>query len=122
MCQFHTSDPDDEPYIAQEGPQIWRGDITVVYPNAEAVSAALARLRQLQADSILSSTRLSVPAAAACDDVGAARVTCPYGNRFVLRAATAAVPRRLRRRKGLGCAPRSARRRWPPSADAPLPS
>jgi hypothetical protein len=92
MCQFHTSGPEDEPYIAEEGPQIWRGEITIVYQDQHAVDAAVQRLRELQGDSILASTKLATPPAwSAESDQRSALITCPNGNRFLLRAASEEV-------------------------------
>ncbi len=88
MCQFHTSGPEDEPYIAEEGPQIWRGEITIVYQDHHAVDAAVLRLRELQG-SVLASTKLATPQGwSANSDQRSTLITCPFGNRFILRAAS----------------------------------
>jgi hypothetical protein len=44
--QFHTASPTHEAYISAEGPQIWRGQITIAYRERE-LHAAVERLQEL---------------------------------------------------------------------------
>ena len=46
LCQFHTASPTHEAYISAEGPQIWRGQITIAYRERE-LHAAVERLQEL---------------------------------------------------------------------------
>ncbi len=46
LCQFHTASPTHEAYISTEGPQIWRGQITIAYRERE-LHAAVERLQEL---------------------------------------------------------------------------
>eukprot|EP00960_Hanusia_phi_P038172 753311-Hanusia_phi.AAC.3 len=95
-CQFHTAGPEHESYIAAEGPQVWRGEIVVVYRTKGEAQEAGTRLREL-ALSELKETAIRVEAQSS-----SVRVTCPFGNKFVLREATgqveaAPMPSRVRR-------------------------
>ena len=49
LCQFHTASPTHEAYIAQEGPQVWRGVITIIYREKELHTA----VERLKASAVL---------------------------------------------------------------------
>lgn len=83
LCQFHTADPAHEPCIEKEGPQVWRGVITIAYRPQE-FRAAVERLQAMIPHPPLAGTLCAMWALgdSTCD------VTCPFGNKFVLRTAT----------------------------------
>ena len=58
LCQFHTASPAHEAYIANEGPQVWRGSVTIAY-RAEELRAAIERLQKLVAG-VLAGTQCTV--------------------------------------------------------------
>lgn len=85
FCQFHTASPVHEPYITAEGPQIWRGSITIAY-RLEQLQRCVARLSG-EVGTSLRGTKFFV--AEPADNCGSCHVTCPFGNQFVLVAASA---------------------------------
>jgi len=87
MCQFHTAGPENEPAIKEEGSQIWRGAISIVYPTQEACDTAVQRLERIKGTEVMAQSKLALRPAA---QGGASLVTCPFGNSFLLRQAVGA--------------------------------
>jgi len=85
LCQFHTASPAHESYIAAEGPQIWRGTMTIAFRHDQLL-ATVARLRTMALEAPLVGTHCAVLPA---PDGLSYKATCPYGNKFLLTAASA---------------------------------
>lgn len=83
LCQFHLPSPavPAGKEILTEGPQVWRGEIEVLYSNAAELQASVDRLGKLAGKEGFEKLK--------CSGVegGAAKVVGPYGNRFALRVA-----------------------------------
>lgn len=92
-CQLHTAGPEFEAYIAEEGSQIWRGSLTVVYKDDSDFNSAVQSCRELAKAPDFAASKLSVGP----DQRGLpVAITCPFGNSFLLRVAS------LEERDGLG--------------------
>ena len=98
LCQFHTASPLHEAAIASEGPQVWRGIITIAYQH-DQLHAAIQRLKALVAQPPLSRTKCAIRPA---DDGLSYEVSCPYGNRFVLKVASPREAQALSPSSGAG--------------------
>jgi len=86
LTQFHTPSPDNEAYIADAGPQQWRGQISLAYPTAAQLKEAAERLRHLQSKEHFRDTKLDVGDwQEKSQDL---KVLGPYGNRFHLHVAS----------------------------------
>lgn len=85
LCQFHTSCEDDEPYIKKEGAQVWRGSMTLAYSSDDSFQKALTRLDRIIASPPVQGTKASLTRQ---PGGGSATLSCPYGNRFILRPAS----------------------------------
>ena len=59
LCQFHTASPAHESYIAAEGPQIWRGTMTIAFRHDQLL-ATVARLRTMALEAPLVGTHCAV--------------------------------------------------------------
>ncbi|CAK9046612.1 unnamed protein product [Durusdinium trenchii] len=76
LTQFHTPSPENEAYIADAGPQRWRGTIHVAYDSPAMLEAE----RFASTDLTLGEWQ---------EDLQELSVLGPYGNRFLLHVAPA---------------------------------
>lgn len=89
LTQFHTPSPDNEAYIADAGPQQWRGVISVAYASLTELQEAVQRLEQLKGQEHFRDSQLEVgPWEESQEEL---HVRGPYGNRFRLHVASTAL-------------------------------
>lgn len=84
LTQFHTPSPENEAGL-KGGAQRWRGEVQLLYRDEAALLAAQRRLELLKGEPGFEDSQLQVGAF----DGALMTVTCPYGNIFSLRVATA---------------------------------
>jgi len=91
MTQFHTASPDNENQIAQQGPQVWRGEVTIAYPSAhfQRIAEYLEKVKNIPPD-VFFGTEFKIHSVddGTGETEGSVFLTCPYGNRYRLRPAT----------------------------------
>jgi hypothetical protein len=97
LCQFHTADPAHEPSIAAEGPQVWRGRITIAY-REEELRKAIERLQQLVRGELAGThcTVATAPDERRSRGVCAARCRRACGDERVLGGGTSTWLKRVR--------------------------
>eukprot|EP00435_Cladocopium_sp_Y103_P031568 s550_g8.t1 len=98
LTQFHTPSPDNEAYIADAGPQQWRGVISVAYAGRTELQEAVQRLEQLKSQEHFRDTQLEVGDWQ--EESQELLLRGPYGNRFRLHVASAPLALALGRDRG----------------------
>lgn len=105
LTQFHTPSPENEAYIADAGPQQWRGVISVAYASRSELQEAVQRLEQLKRQEHFRETQLEVGSWQ--EESQELFLRGPYGNRFRLHVASAPLALALGRGEGCGGRPGS---------------
>lgn len=80
LCQFHLPDPHMEQRIKEDGSQIWRGKIEILYEDEAQLAAAAKRVEGLMG-------KADYAKVATSGSGDGMTVTGPWGNRFSLRVA-----------------------------------